>query len=51
MNTTGKLEQSESSLMEKGNNEITFNIQGLNSGMYYIQIKDAKKKTIVVKMI
>ncbi|MES2796827.1 MAG: Ig-like domain-containing protein [Bacteroidota bacterium] len=50
-NTAGKLAQSESRMMEKGYNEVVIDTRKLNSGMYFIQIKDAEKKTIVIKMI
>ncbi len=50
-NSTGKLLQTESRIMEKGYNEATFNIQNLPAGMHFIQIKDAEKKTVIVKLI
>ncbi len=50
-NATGKLLQTESRIMEKGYNEATFNIQKLPAGMHFIQIRDAEKKTVTVKLI
>ncbi len=50
-NSTGKLLLTESRIMEKGYNEATFNIQNLPAGMHFIQIKDAEKKTVIVKLI
>ncbi|MES2796151.1 MAG: MopE-related protein, partial [Bacteroidota bacterium] len=51
INSIGKVLLSEYRILQKGENNVQLDIQKLNSGIHYIQIRDADKKTIVVKMM